>query len=85
VAVIRTNRLRPRPHATDPAQCEFDHWCLVPQIGDQKHTPSPAGGPDLPIEDAPLEVARRLILLRRSVSSRRTESMSTLIMSVVRR
>src|SRR5713101_8029401 len=48
--------LRPRPHATDPTRCEFDHWWLVPRIGDQQLTPSPAGGPDLPVEDAPLEV-----------------------------
>jgi len=48
--------LRPRPHASDPTRCEFDHWWLVPRIGDEKLTPSPAGGPDLPVEDAPLEV-----------------------------
>jgi phenylpropionate dioxygenase-like ring-hydroxylating dioxygenase large terminal subunit len=48
--------LRPRPHATDPTRCEFDHWWLVPRIGDQQFTPSPAGGPDLPVEDALLEV-----------------------------
>lgn len=44
--------LRPRPHATDPAQCLFDHWWLVPKIGGRTHTPSPSGGPDLPVEDA---------------------------------
>ena len=48
--------LRPRPHATDPGKCEFDHWWMVPHIADRKFTPSPAGGPDLPVEDAPLEV-----------------------------
>jgi len=48
--------LRPRPHATDPTRCEFDHWWLVPRIAGQTFTPSPAGGPDLPVEDAPLEV-----------------------------
>jgi phenylpropionate dioxygenase-like ring-hydroxylating dioxygenase large terminal subunit len=48
--------LRPRPHATDPTRCEFDHWWMVPRIGDQQFTPSPAGGPDLPVEDAVLEV-----------------------------
>jgi len=50
--------LRPRPHASDPAQCEFDHWWLVPRIGDQQYTPSPAGGPDLAVEDAPLEMVK---------------------------
>jgi phenylpropionate dioxygenase-like ring-hydroxylating dioxygenase large terminal subunit len=47
--------LRPRPHASDPRKCYFDHWWLVPQIAGRKFTPSPAGGPDLPVEDAPLE------------------------------
>jgi phenylpropionate dioxygenase-like ring-hydroxylating dioxygenase large terminal subunit len=47
--------LRPRPHPTDPEKCYFDHWWLVPQIEGRTHTPSPAGGPDLPVEDAPLE------------------------------
>ena len=50
--------LRPRPHATDPEKCFFDHWWLVPQIEGRKFTPSPAGGPDLPVEDAALEVIR---------------------------
>ncbi|MEM1189427.1 MAG: aromatic ring-hydroxylating dioxygenase subunit alpha [Pseudomonadota bacterium] len=44
--------LRPRPHPTDPAQCLFDHWWLVNRIEGQLTTPSPAGGPDLPVEDA---------------------------------
>jgi len=48
--------LRPRPHATDPTRCEFDHWWLVPRIVGRESTPSPAGGPDLPVEDAPLEL-----------------------------
>ncbi len=47
--------LRPRPHPTDPEQCLFDHWWMVPQIAGRTFTPSPAGGPDLPLEDAPLE------------------------------
>jgi phenylpropionate dioxygenase-like ring-hydroxylating dioxygenase large terminal subunit len=50
--------LRPRPHASDPAKCYFDHWWLVPQIEGRKFTPSPAGGPDLPVEDAPLDFVR---------------------------
>ena len=50
--------LRPRPHATDPQKCLFDHWWLVPQIAGRTKTPSPAGGPDLPVEDAELEVVR---------------------------
>lgn len=50
--------LRPRPHASDPGRCEFDHWWMVPPIEGRKTTPSPAGGPDLPVEDAPLEVVR---------------------------
>ena len=44
--------LRPRPHPTDPAQCLFDHWWLVNKVAGQTTTPSPAGGPDLPVEDA---------------------------------
>ncbi len=44
--------LRPRPHPTDPAQCLFDHWWLVNRVEGQTMTPSPAGGPDLPVEDA---------------------------------
>jgi phenylpropionate dioxygenase-like ring-hydroxylating dioxygenase large terminal subunit len=44
--------LRPRPHPTDPARCLFDHWWLVNEIEGQDTTPSPAGGPDLPVEDA---------------------------------
>ncbi len=48
--------LRPRPHATDPAKCLFDHWWLVPRIAGRELTPSPAGGPDLPVEDAPQEI-----------------------------
>jgi phenylpropionate dioxygenase-like ring-hydroxylating dioxygenase large terminal subunit len=50
--------LRPRPHATDPGKCYFDHWWLVPQIAGRKFTPSPAGGPDLPVEDAAREVVQ---------------------------
>jgi phenylpropionate dioxygenase-like ring-hydroxylating dioxygenase large terminal subunit len=48
--------LRPRPHSKDPEKCLFDHWWLVPEIENRKFTPSPAGGPDLPVEDAPLEL-----------------------------
>jgi phenylpropionate dioxygenase-like ring-hydroxylating dioxygenase large terminal subunit len=48
--------LRPRPHPSDPEQCLFDHWWLVPPIEGRKFTPSPAGGPDLPVEDAELDV-----------------------------
>ncbi|EED34224.1 rieske (2Fe-2S) domain protein [Luminiphilus syltensis NOR5-1B] len=44
--------LRPRPHPSDPTQCLFDHWWLVNPIEGQSMTPSPAGGPDLPVEDA---------------------------------
>jgi phenylpropionate dioxygenase-like ring-hydroxylating dioxygenase large terminal subunit len=47
--------LRPRPHPTDPAQCLFDHWWLVNRVEGQEMTPSPAGGPDLPVADAPHE------------------------------
>jgi phenylpropionate dioxygenase-like ring-hydroxylating dioxygenase large terminal subunit len=50
--------LRPRPHATDPEQCLFDHWWMVPQIEGRTLTPSPAGGPDLPVADAELEVVK---------------------------
>ena len=50
--------LRPRPHASDPEKCMFDHWWLVPRIAGRMKTPSPAGGPDLPVEDAELEVVR---------------------------
>jgi len=48
--------LRPRPHESDPARCYFEHWWLVPRIEGRKFTPSPAGGPDLPVEDAELEI-----------------------------
>jgi phenylpropionate dioxygenase-like ring-hydroxylating dioxygenase large terminal subunit len=48
--------LRPRPHPTDPEKCLFDHWWLVPHIEGRQFTPSPAGGPDLPVEDAEVEV-----------------------------
>lgn len=49
--------LRPRPHPSgDPARCLFDHWWMVPEIEGITHTPSPAGGPDLPIEDGEHEV-----------------------------
>jgi phenylpropionate dioxygenase-like ring-hydroxylating dioxygenase large terminal subunit len=48
--------LRPRPHPTDPAKCLFDHWWMVNRIEGQSMTPSPAGGPDLPVEDAEHEV-----------------------------
>ena len=44
--------LRPRPHPTDHRQCLFDHWWMVPRIEGRTHTPSPSGGPDLPVEDA---------------------------------
>ena len=44
--------LRPRPHPTDPAQCLFDHWWLVNRVEGQEMTPSPGGGPDLPVTDA---------------------------------
>jgi phenylpropionate dioxygenase-like ring-hydroxylating dioxygenase large terminal subunit len=44
-----------RPHETDPAKCYFDHWWLVPEIDGRKFTPSPAGGPDLPVADAQWE------------------------------
>jgi phenylpropionate dioxygenase-like ring-hydroxylating dioxygenase large terminal subunit len=47
--------LRSRPHPTDPAQCLFDHWWLVNRVEGQDMTPSPAGGPDLPVADAPHE------------------------------
>jgi phenylpropionate dioxygenase-like ring-hydroxylating dioxygenase large terminal subunit len=47
--------LRPRPHATDPTQCLFDHWWFVPRIPGHDLTPSPAGGPDLPVKDAELD------------------------------
>jgi len=50
--------LRPRPHPTDPAQCLFDHWWLVNKVEGQASTPSPAGGPDLPVEDAMHEHVR---------------------------
>lgn len=50
--------LRPRPHPSDPGKCFFDHWWMVPQIAGRKFTPSPAGGPDLPVEDAPLEFVK---------------------------
>ena len=44
--------LRPRPHPSDPARCYFDHWWLVNRVAGQEMTPSPAGGPDLPVQDA---------------------------------
>jgi hypothetical protein len=50
--------LRPRPHASNAEICYFDHWWLVPQIEGRTHTPSPAGGPDLPVTDAELEVVK---------------------------
>jgi phenylpropionate dioxygenase-like ring-hydroxylating dioxygenase large terminal subunit len=50
--------LRPRPHASDPGKCYFDHWWMVPEIEGRKFTPSPAGGPDLPVEDAPLDFVK---------------------------
>ncbi|MBR9796732.1 MAG: aromatic ring-hydroxylating dioxygenase subunit alpha, partial [Gammaproteobacteria bacterium] len=50
--------LRPRPHPTDPAQCLFDHWWLVNRVEGQTMTPSPSGGPDLPVEDAAHEHIR---------------------------
>jgi hypothetical protein len=31
---------------------------MVPQIEGRRFTPSPAGGPDLPVEEAPLELIR---------------------------
>lgn len=51
--------LRPRPHPTDPAKCLFDHWWMVNRIEGQETTPSPAGGPDLPMEDAEHEQIRQ--------------------------
>ncbi|GIX31249.1 MAG: hypothetical protein KatS3mg124_1721 [Porticoccaceae bacterium] len=52
-----TQLLRPRPHPSgDPERCLFDHWWMVHPIEGQTMTPSPAGGPDLPVEDAPHEV-----------------------------
>jgi phenylpropionate dioxygenase-like ring-hydroxylating dioxygenase large terminal subunit len=49
--------LRPRPHPSgDPKRCLFDHWWMVHEIEGHTHTPSPAGGPDLPIEDAEHEM-----------------------------
>ncbi|MDB4491034.1 aromatic ring-hydroxylating dioxygenase subunit alpha [Luminiphilus sp.] len=50
--------LRSRPHPTDPAQCLFDHWWLVNEVEGQTTTPSPAGGPDLAVEDAMHEHVR---------------------------
>jgi phenylpropionate dioxygenase-like ring-hydroxylating dioxygenase large terminal subunit len=50
--------LRPRPHPSDPEKCLFDHWWMVPPIEGRQFTPSPAGGPDLPVKDAPLELIR---------------------------
>lgn len=47
--------LRPRPHPTDPQKCLFDHWYFVPRVDSVDTVPSPAGGPDLPVEDAPLD------------------------------
>ena len=47
--------LRPRPHPTDPEKCLFDHWYMVPKISSIDKVPSPAGGPDLPMEHAELE------------------------------
>lgn len=48
--------LRPRPHESDPQKCYFDHWWLVPEIEGRTMTPSPAGGPDLPVADAEHEL-----------------------------
>jgi hypothetical protein len=42
----------------DPAKCYFDHWWMVHEIEGRKFTPSPAGGPDLPVEDAPLDFVK---------------------------
>ncbi len=50
--------LRPRPHPSDPGRCFFDHWWMVPEIEGRKFTPSPAGGPDLPVTDAALEFVK---------------------------
>jgi phenylpropionate dioxygenase-like ring-hydroxylating dioxygenase large terminal subunit len=50
--------LRARPHPTDAGQCLFDHWWLVNRVEGQDMTPSPAGGPDLPVADAPHEHIR---------------------------
>jgi len=50
--------LRPRPHPTDPNKCLFDHWWLVHPIAGRDMTPSPAGGPDLPVEDAEHELIK---------------------------
>ncbi|GAB3114076.1 aromatic ring-hydroxylating oxygenase subunit alpha [Pseudomaricurvus hydrocarbonicus] len=44
--------LRPRPHPSgDPQRCLFDHWWMVHPVKGVKTTPSPAGGPDLPVKD----------------------------------
>lgn len=49
--------LRPRPHPSgDPQRCLFDHWWIVQRVEGMDTTPSPAGGPDLPVEDAEHEV-----------------------------
>jgi phenylpropionate dioxygenase-like ring-hydroxylating dioxygenase large terminal subunit len=50
--------LRPRPHPSDPEKCMFDHWWMVPPIEGRTLTPSPAGGPDLPVVDATLEIVK---------------------------
>jgi phenylpropionate dioxygenase-like ring-hydroxylating dioxygenase large terminal subunit len=48
--------LRPRPHPSgDPQRCLFDHWWMVHPIKGIKTTPSPAGGPDLPVKDCEYE------------------------------
>jgi phenylpropionate dioxygenase-like ring-hydroxylating dioxygenase large terminal subunit len=48
--------LRPRPHPSgDPKRCLFDHWWMVPEIEGITQTPSPAGGPDISIEDAEMD------------------------------
>jgi phenylpropionate dioxygenase-like ring-hydroxylating dioxygenase large terminal subunit len=49
--------LRPRPHPTDPEKCLFDHWYLVPRVEGVKTVPSPAGGPDLVVEDALMDLS----------------------------
>jgi hypothetical protein len=38
-----------------PRSVFFDHWWLVNRVEGQEMTPSPAGGPDLPVADAPHE------------------------------
>jgi phenylpropionate dioxygenase-like ring-hydroxylating dioxygenase large terminal subunit len=49
--------LRPRPHPSgDPQRCLFDHWWMVQPVPGMTTTPSPAGGPDLPVQDGEYEL-----------------------------